>query len=247
MKVNIVRSLFFLILFSSVANGEEVIYLYTYHHKPPFIVDLEKRQGLYFDLAELLTKQVDNIQFKTVYLPRKRLDHMLKNNTLDGAVLGVSPVWFDDESMTKYLWLSPYYNDSDEFVSLKSSPFEYTGINSLKNKIAAGIAGAYYSYINEFVEEEQMLRIDTTTELNVFKLVKKRRADFGLVSRSTYDYIIKNDLVNDIYHRSKHPHSEFQRSGFVSLKNKEIYDKVKPLFEELQDNTQWQNLLDKYQ
>ncbi|MDC0602637.1 hypothetical protein OAP14_06355, partial [Aliiglaciecola sp.] len=35
----------------------KTVYLYTYHNKPPFIIDLKKRTGLFFDLAQYLSQQ----------------------------------------------------------------------------------------------------------------------------------------------------------------------------------------------
>ena len=78
-----------LLLVANKAQAEPLIYLYTYHQKPPFIVDKDKRQGLYYDLAEELNKISPIYKFHTVYVPRKRLNLMLTKRNFDGVVVGV--------------------------------------------------------------------------------------------------------------------------------------------------------------
>ena len=76
----------------SRVSAEPVIYLYTYHNKPPFIVDLEAKTGLDYDLAAYLSKRDPVNNYRTAYVPRRRLDRMIETGELDGVVIGVNPL-----------------------------------------------------------------------------------------------------------------------------------------------------------
>ena len=83
-------------------------------------------------------------EFHTVFLPRKRLDRYLSNNKLDGLVIGVNPIWFNDSSETLYLWSDSFYQDRDLVISSAKKPIEYQYPNSLLNKRIAGVRGFKY-------------------------------------------------------------------------------------------------------
>lgn len=236
-----------LTLMSSNVHAKKVVHLYIYHNKPPFIVNLKEKKGLYFDLADYLTQRSFIYTYSAVYMPRKRIDHIIENNTLNGVVMGVSPIWFGDRNETKYLWMPAFYTDKDEFISLKSSPFEYSGSASLVNKSVASVAGYYYFNINEAVAQGQLSRIDTIGELQVLELIKKARSDMGLVSRSTYNYYKKNDQIEDIFYVSTVPHDTFDRRAFTTNNNTSVYQDLNRLLMSLQTDSDWQNILQQYE
>ena len=232
--------------FCSVAE-QNIVHLYTYHNKPPFIVNLEQRQGLYFDLAELLNQYSRQYQFETHFLPRKRLDHIIKNDELEGVVLGVDPVWFGDPEETKFLWLPAIYQDSDNFVSLKSNPFEYTGKDSLRGKTLASVAGYYYFGINEAVQEGSLKRIDTVGEKQVLALVAKQRADLGIVSQSTYKYLVSHHQLETRFHFSQRKHDEYARRAFTASDQDAIHQHLLKLIQTIKANGSWQATISKYE
>jgi len=201
-------------LLSAPTNAKALVYLYTYHNKPPFVINQAKEEGLYFDLAASLSEHSPLYDFKTVYMPRKRLDHIISRQQLHGIVLGAAPRWFNDPDETVFRWSVGFYQDRDEFVSLKSAPFNYKKPSSFENKSLATVAGYYYFGINEAVLENKLSRVDTVGELQVLELIAKQRVDFGIVSYSVFKYLIKNGDVIDIYHTSPIPHDEFQRRAF---------------------------------
>ncbi|QOL26006.1 ABC transporter substrate-binding protein [Thalassotalea sp. LPB0316] len=241
-------SVFFVLLCLSMSSSaKELIYLYTYHNKPPFIVSIEKQQGFYFDLASELSKQSADYQFQTLYIPRKRLNHIISEAQLDGIVLGVTPKWFKDPEETKYLWSDSFYRDRDEFVSLKSSPFNYLTPDSFNDKTVAAVAGFYYFGVNEAVAQSSMSRIDTVGELQVLKLIEKRRVDFGIVSYSVFKYLLKHGDVVDNFYTSPIPHDEFKRRAFTSLALSKEMGAFNQLLDKLKRQGQLQQLLTPYQ
>ena len=232
--------------FSSTAE-KQTVYLYTYHNKPPFIVDTDSRQGLYFDLARLLSENSQSYRFITTYLPRKRLDFFIANDQLDGVVIGVSPIWFRDKEEKKFLWLPPIYQDADEFVSLKATPFEYDGRPSLTRKTLASVAGYYYFGINEAVAEGILTRIDVVGEREVLGLVGKARVDIGIVSQSVFKYLRRHQLLEDKFHFSTRKHDEFARRAFTTLQNKDVHQEMSALIALIEANGSWQEMISNYE
>ena len=232
---------------ASANQNDRTVYLYTYHNKPPFVVDEQRREGLYFDMAAYFTLLVPDVSFRTIYLPRKRLNLMIENQTLDGAVIGVSPVWFGDKDETRFLWLPTIYPDRDEFVSLSSDPFEFTGTDSLHGKVFAGVSGYYYFGVNQAVADKHLMRIDTIGERQVLELIERQRADIGIVSQSVFAYLRSTGELSDIYHFSARPHDEFNRRAFTLKKHRDIYEMMQALTENLLDDPVWQKMVQKYQ
>lgn len=232
---------------ATYAESPTIVPLYTYHNKPPFITKLDEQQGLYFDLADYFNQKQSIYLFETVYLPRKRLDYLIKNQKLDGVVIGVSPTWFDDKSEQKFNWLPSIYNDRDEFVSLKTSPFEFVDSTSFQGKAVAGVSGFYYHGINESVDAEQLLRVDTIGERQVLTLIEKGRADFGIVSRSVFVYMRKHSELKDIYHFSQVPHDAYDRRGFLMKPYKKLATTLFPIMAAMPDDESWLNLIANYE
>jgi polar amino acid transport system substrate-binding protein len=228
-------------------DSTKTIYLYTYHNKPPFVVDEELGIGLYYDLAQYLSDKDPLHTYQTNYIPRKRLDRMIEMASLDGVIIGVSPVWFDDVKQTRFLWLPSIYADRDEFVSLNTSPFEFTGPESLMGKILAGVAGYYYFGVNEAIDRRLVSRIDTIGELQVLELITLGRADFGIVSKSVFTYLNSIDDLPDVFHLSEQSHNVFLRRAFTLHQHIETYKSMLPLLESLDDDPTWQAIRAKYE
>ncbi len=92
-----------------VAKQKVNVDVFVYHLKPPFIVSNTNKLGLYFDFSDYLNTKSDNYHFETFFVPRKRIETTLLSGNLNGVLLGVSPVWFDDKEETKFLWTSNVY------------------------------------------------------------------------------------------------------------------------------------------
>lgn len=232
---------------NSWVSAEPVIYLYTYHNKPPFIVDLDAKTGLYYDLAAHLSERDPDNNYRTAYVPRRRLDRMIETETLDGVIVGVSPVWFDDREEKTFLWFPSIYDDSDEFVSLKTSPLNYSGLASLTGKRFATVAGYYYFGVTEAAARGDIDPIETIGERQVLELVALGRADFGIVSRSVLTYLTAHEALSDVFHLSEQPHDVFERRAFTLLQHKHIHNVLAPLLTELENDIEWQEQLKRYQ
>ena len=238
----------FLLLLSLFANAKEktLVTVYIYHFKPPFVTNIDRSQGLYFDFTAELNAHSDTYRFETVYVPRKRLERLLAADEMDGILLGVNPVWFNDKQETKYLWTTSVFTDQDEFVSLSSQAFEYQDQHSFNGKILGGVRGFYYFGINELVKDNKVVRADTSSEVDLFSMLLNKRIDTAIISRSTFDYLVKTNNWSGNFHLSKKPHDSYERRILVTKKLADVYQHISPIIDALADNNQWQNTLKQY-
>lgn len=234
-------------LFVARSEGQPIT-IFTYHDKAPFILDKSNNIGIYYDLAKYLNKRQSNYQFKTSYIPRKRLNYMINNKNFNGVVVGVTPIWFKDKNETKFLWLDGIIDDRDEFISLAKSPFIYENTQSLLNKTMVTVAGYYYFGVTELVRQDKLKVIETVGELQVLKLLSKQRADFGIVSQSSFRYFAKHLQIDPSkYYRSDIPHDQFTRRAFVDKENKQLFKTLQPIFANMINDKQWIKIINQYQ
>lgn len=249
MLINLKRLLFtcFFLFSTQLFSAEKVnVDVYVYHLKPPFIVSDTYELGLYFDFSDYLNTKSDKYHFETVFIPRKRIDTMLKNKNFDGILLGVNPVWFKDKAETKYLWTSTFYQDQDEVVSLFEKPIEYEKPSSLKGRVLGGVRGFYYFGVDDLVTKGEINRVDTIGEYALLQMLMFKRIDVGIISRSTLNYLTKAKGWVNKFHLSKQPHDKYQRRILVPQHNKNVYEEIAPMIENLANDPSWQRILEKY-
>lgn len=245
MKVILVW-LLLLLSVESIAKTKPLIPVYSYHLKPPLVIDIEKQEGLYFDFVRYLNERSEKYRFTLVSIPRKRIERMLEDKTFDGVLLGVNPTWFKDKQETQYLWTAKVFTDRDEIVSLRSSPYEFANAESLKGRVVGGVRGFYYFGINEMVAKDLILRVDTTKETDLFNMLLLKRVDVAVISRSTFDYLIKINQWHDKFHLSKKPHDIFDRRILVPKAEKSTYKELTHIVNQLQFDKSWQYRLLEY-
>ena len=221
-------SLFSISLNTAAAGTPEKIMLYSYHNHPPFVT--AKNQGLTYDLAEQLnTLAAGRYNFEVKIVPRSRLNYFISgwingkcpniecdNNWL---VPWVNPKWgFSTTNANNYLW-HPLFIDSNVIVSNTSNHFEYTGPESLKGGVLAGMRGHSYVGIDELVNSGEVTRIDGNRERDNLLKVLKNRVTATLLPRSTMQYFLKEDSEikkqKNQLKVSKKVHQQYQR--FIML------------------------------
>ncbi|MBA6379824.1 MULTISPECIES: transporter substrate-binding domain-containing protein [unclassified Colwellia] len=234
---------YFCFSFSSQAVEKIAVNVYVYHLKPPFITDLKNEKGLYYDFSTLLNSESHKYSFKTVFIPRKRIDHMIKQKKLNGVLLGVNPIWFKDKAETKYLWTSTVFTDQDEVISLKDKPIEYSEPSSLEKYVFGGVRGFYYYGINELVTKKRINRIDTISEQALLNMLISKRIDSTIISQSTFGYITRRSKNRDLFHVSLIPHDRYARKVMVLLKDKAIFEDIEPIIKNIDNNKVWSEIL----
>ncbi|WP_448211813.1 hypothetical protein [Colwellia sp. MEBiC06753] len=239
-------ALYFLDLAQSVAQSKTTINLYSYHLKPPLVIDQDQQSGIYYDLTRWLNDTSEQYHYELMFLPRKRIDKMLIEQKLNGVLIGVNPVWFDDRAENKYLWTGKIFTDQDEIVSLQANQVNYLGANSLIGKVFGGVRGFYYFGINELVEQEQIIRINTVKETDLFSMLLNQRVDFAVITGSTFHYIINHSNWQDKFFVSPRPHDVYDRRLLVPPALAEVYTELAPQIKLLSNDEQWHKLLHSY-
>lgn len=238
--------IYFFITSAFAEQAKEQVTVFFYHLQPPLVIDLPSQTGLYFDFVRYLNSVSEDYQFELVYVPRKRIEKMLLDNSLKGILLGVNPKWFGDRQEQKYLWTESVFEDRDEVVSLASSPVEYLKPTSLKGFVIGGVRGFYYYGINEIVAQKQVLRVDTVDEVDLFSMLLKRRVDAAIIGRATYQYMIQKNQWQHKFHLSNKPHDSFARRILVPKDQEQIYSYLQQVFHRLAIDRRWIMQLEQY-
>ena len=243
--------LFKLVLFLSAlipvfAQEKTVITAYSYHMKPPLVINKDNKIGLYFDFIQYLNEHSAKYHFQLVFVPRKRIELMLENSVLEGMVIGVNPTWFKDKQELKYLWTARIFTDRDEIVSMNSSPISYISAESLSGKVFGGVRGFYYFGINEAIASGKIQRIDTADEISLFSMLLHNRVDAAVISRSTFDYMIKQNKWHSQFHLSKKPHDIFDRRVLIPKPFNDLFNHVSAIVEDMAFDEQWHIILSQY-
>lgn len=234
-------------LSATCALALEHVKIYTYHLKAPFVINERSARGLEYDATSYFNQHTDQFQFTLIYLPRKRLDLMIQSDTLDGIVIGVAPVWFGDKSEKKYLWTSVFLNDANEVISTREKPFEYTGLESLKNQRLGLVIGHYYEGISELAQHRLLTREDASSEDHQFRKLLARRMDVAIISRSNYDYMMKHepDLAGK-FHISKLPFEQIDRKLLLPARYLKVQATLNGILQKMTGDPVWQSKIAAY-
>lgn len=223
---------------ASPLSAKVPVDVYYYHAKPPYFIEESKAtdigQGIYPDVVKYLNEQSEQYGFRLTYMPRKRVEYLLDENRLNAPLIGVNPNWFKDPDKTKYFWSLAIFHDQDEFISLKTNPFNFTKPSDLHGKTMIGIAGFYYVGLMQLISENKLKRIDTIGERQVFELLAKERADFGIVSGTTYQYYLRHADIDDIYHVSEVSQDSYERYIMLPKTIPEVAAHIQSLLEQPQ-------------
>jgi len=231
---------------TSSGAADDAVPLYAYHLKPPFIIDEDKRLGLYYDFASYINAKRGYSALHTEYRPRKRLDIEVAKSDFSGLVIGVNPLWFGDKDRTKYLWTPVLMHDRDEVVSRLDRPVDYQEPHSLRGMVVGLPRGYYYFGIDELVAQGLLVREDVDSELQCLQQLERGRIMAAVVSRSTLDYLRNIEQYQPNIYISQKPHDDFDRFVLVSHKQQAIYDWLVPLMKKLPSDPDWQKILARY-
>ena len=238
--------LMLVLLLPATAAGAEIT-LYAYHLKPPYLIDRERHVGLYYDLARYLNERIANHTFKTVYLPRRRLEHDLEVGRLHGLVVGVNPAWFKDETRARYLWSPPFLRDEDVVVSLLEHPVDYEGPESLVGRTVGLSMGYYYFGIDELVRAGRIQRDDAINEESSLDKLARRRIDATVVTQRTFDYLMRlRPEWAGKFRIARKPHDQFDRMILVPKEFAHLLPDLNAALGPATHDPAWQKFLRQY-
>lgn len=226
LRLAIAWFLFFSVLMTSSAmvraseksQAQEVINVYTYHDKPPYLLqDLNENihSGIYLKLVNLLNELNLQQEYRLSYLPRIRLESLLKNDKLDGIVIGVNPLWFGDKKKTKYLWSDAFMDDKDIFLVNQESKLDYDDPSNLIGHTIALERGTYYKGVTELIRLDQIKLAATNNSQQNLDMLAYHRADITIMSQLTADYFFSHGYNKNKFKILKKEHDQFQRSILI--------------------------------
>ncbi len=232
-----------------LAQAQREVIAWTYHQLPPFILDLKLREGLSFDLLELLNQHPDNrgrFHFRLQYLPRKRLDRHLSRGE-SGLVLWANPIFFATNLQTPPGWTHSLLEDEQSFVSRRERPFNYRGPTSLYGLTLGTVLGHRYTGLEDAFAQGLILREDVLVEeQNLHKLLN-RRLDLILMPRTTARYFSRHLELAEQLHFSSTPLSRYGRQIMLTANlDRDLQAFLQQTVRSLPRNPAWQTLLSGY-
>lgn len=226
---------------SAPCRATEQVTLYLYNTTPP--LDLQTLGNLSVRLAKLLSDDSGGkYQFKTAYLPRKRLDILVSSGNWEGAVIWANPTWFRDPAQKRYLWSSPLATDYNLVLSHKQKPVEYATPASLQGLRLGGVLGHVYPELDLMFRQGRLARDDATSYLQNLLKLREKRVDVIFMPASALA-IWKRQYPdwNEWVYVSKTPQGVFDYHVFCDRSNTKLMAFLDEAVRRLQNNPEWRD------
>ncbi len=237
---------FLLCLWARPALGADSVTIYTNVNFAPLMIDND--HGLYPDLVDYLNRQkIGGLVFKLEPLPRKRMQVLLDEQKLDGAIIGMMPQWFGDEAQKKYLWTLPFFYDSFVLVSPASAPLRYD-LGTVREGSRIGVTLGYvYPGIDEWIAQAKLVRSDAPSEEKNLEKLLLGRVEGVVVAESVLRHYLKTHSVTMKLQVSALPGQQTERRFLIPLNRRDLYERLAPVIKKLKDDPQWQAIRARYE
>lgn len=233
-------NIFFLFsFFTFQVLAKDIVQVFTYHDKVPFIINSKHEEGLTYNLINLLNKYSKQFEYQLKIIPRKRI--LLQEKQV---IIWNNPSWVKIQS--NYHWTSPILKDSNVILFRKDRPLDYDSKDSLKGKSLACVNGYIYKNLQDYLDNKTIKRLDVKTELNVMQMVNLRRTDAGIMSESTYNYYKVADKSFANIGDSKKRSFEFTRHVQVSKNQPRVYTDISDIISNPKFKSDLRITYDKY-
>jgi polar amino acid transport system substrate-binding protein len=222
MKVLICVSALALLILTATAGAAEDIRLLTYYSDPPYGIKESNSETV--ALANWLSRKSEGrYRFRAEYLPRLRLDNVMREECVNAVTAWVSPVFFDYARNQEYIWSKAVILDTDVVVSNKKKPVDYEGPDSLDGYKLGGIRGHQYISLDANLKSGKLQREDAENEAQNLSKLKLGRVDVVFLQYSGLASLKKRfpDLNNWMYIAPK-PRQMVERRLFSCNKNPEV-------------------------
>ncbi|MCU6497932.1 transporter substrate-binding domain-containing protein [Rugamonas sp. A1-17] len=229
------------------AARSEVINVYTSARVAPLVVG--DGSGIYPDLVAYLNrKKLDQLSFKLVYLPRKRLQLQVERNELDGIVIGMMPHWFNDVPEKKYLWTAAFGTDRYVIVLPAALPFNPSRPGALAGRTVGQVLGYSYPELDGWIRQQGLVRNDAPSDEHSLEKLRVGRVDSVIAAQSVVRYYMKvRAMEADKFQLHELPSSLTERHFLVPRDKAAVYEKIAPVVRQLKDDPEWQRLVAKYE
>lgn len=223
----------------------ETVTVYTNASFAPLVIDA--RTGLYPETVAYLNRlKIEGLDFKLNTMPTKRLRLLLDSGQLDGIVIGMTPEWFDDAAQRKYLWTQPFFRDAFVLVSKSIQPI-FTGQLTPGRVLKIGVTRGYvYPGIDEWIDQHKMLWDEALTEEGNLHKLMRDRIDAVVVSESVLRFYVKGKQFPDGLIVEGLPGRPTERRMLIPRSKQYVFDKLAPVFEQLQSDPAWQALVGRF-
>lgn len=240
------------LLSSSLGWGAEPLTVYSYHNKPPYILtaqgkDLSKDGGLYHAFIEYLNGQQDQYHLKFEFMPRARLNSLLEQDELQGMVIGVNPLWFNDRAQTRYLWSVPIMQDRDVVIVSAGSKLSYSKAQDLYGYKMALSRGLYYWGVTEGVKSGDIQLYETDSDEQNLGMVALGRVDGTILSELTAEYFFSHAFQKSKFKILETPHDAFARMLLFPKNLLTQFNALQAAIKKSATDPAWQAQLKKYQ
>lgn len=253
MAIGVAKQIFFRWLLTLVASLMASVQaqaadfvLYSYHLKPPFVTDTETYAGFDAALVEQLNRCPGKTRFVFQFLPRKRVMRLLAEPDFKGAILGVNPQWLGDTGEAIYRWTPAYVDDQNEWVSLRSKPFEFSTAQALDGLSFGGVYDFYYPQTEALVKSGKLKRIDSSTELVSLDNLLAGKIGIIIIGRSTLNYVLKQRNLKSVLHVSSKALNRYERRIAVSRNAASEYEQISRCLSAMKNTPDWRKVLNDY-
>lgn len=197
-----------------MAKAKNETKIYSYHIKPPFIVEEKAQKGLTFDFVNLLNKH-STLKYKLVIIPKKRLDELSEK-----IVLWTNQNWVRNDK--DYTWITTYLKDADVIIFNKKLAKSYKDITSLFGNQLVCVRGYFYNGLMDYFDSKKIERVDVNKEYQVIRVINRNRYNYGLISLSAFNYITTKNSEYSSLTYSKKLQDQFLRHIQSSKSNSKI-------------------------
>jgi polar amino acid transport system substrate-binding protein len=229
----------------ATAHAVEEITLFSYQHKPPYVVDSEHQRGLYYDLAGQLNANLPQYRFVVRQIPRKRLDYLLSKDQLKGIVLGTSAEWFSDAP--RHLWTEAFIDDANLLVSRSEGKVSRVSPDDLGGLRLGVVSGHRYPELDELQEKARISREAGISESANLLRLQRGWIDAAVISERTLEfYFHEQHGLRRRLHVAQPPLHRYQRSLLVPAGYARLLPDLNRVIGTLKQTPAWQSQLERY-
>jgi len=233
---------------ASAIGASDAGRLLSHYDYPPFVTG--PGRGLTQDWAQWMNARLasDKRSIQVQMLPRKRLDLEMSRATWSGIVPWVSPHFFGDVSMQRYVWSAPVMDDGDLVLSLKAKPVHYQGTESLKGLKLGGVAGHVYAEFEPLIAADLVQREDAPTTLSNLQKLLRGRVDVVFLPRSGLPWWRRQiESFDEQVFIAEQPRNSFQRRFLISPQMPLAWrEQVLAAAKDMPQDAAWQLALNRY-
>ncbi|MCX4028645.1 transporter substrate-binding domain-containing protein [Endozoicomonas sp. SM1973] len=237
-------SLFFQASFAEI-DDRIMKYGITPDSYPPYLFNkqdqLDNYEGIITDALKIIANQL-GYEVKTVLLPQNRLKRQLYSGKID--VLPFAIEWIDQPD--KVVYSDTIMRVKDVVWSLKSTPVKYSKPEDLFGKKVVTHIGYHYPTLQPYFDSQQIIKKETNTNLNVLKLITKKRTSTGIVAQLTGQWLaLQNNWTTDLYF-SEQEVNGFNYRFLFSKKWKDLVPKFNKQLNKIKTNGTLTTIINKY-